>query len=148
MLYCIYTESVNTHIYKLLVAVYKIIIYLRVFGVQVEAVAVQCHDLNIVVIEVAAACIAVMVIYLIRIHLCTGRHRHIASAVRRPYIYLDRAEVFLAPVAGVVENNVLNDLHALSVAGIDKILICNAVGFVSVIYCREIVCMIAVVVIA
>lgn len=36
---CIYTEAVDTHGYKLRVTIYQIVIYGRIFGIQVNAVA-------------------------------------------------------------------------------------------------------------
>ena len=68
MLDCIYTESINAHVNKGLVAVDKIIINRRVFSIQVEAVAVQTCDLNVVVIIVAAAAISEVMVDLIWIH--------------------------------------------------------------------------------
>ena len=68
MLYCINTESVNAHIDKILVAVYKIIINLRILCIEVEAVISKSGDLNVVVIPVTAACPAEMMVYLVGVH--------------------------------------------------------------------------------
>ena len=120
MLDGIHTESVNTHVDIVFVAVDQIVINCGVFGVQVETVTMECHWLHIKIIKVAAAGISSMMVNLIGVHCYATfiRHRHITSAVRRPYVDLDRTEV-----------------------------LGHAVGFIAVVNSGKIVCVVAVIVI-